>query len=292
MASTDSWSSRGDENPERRRRARPRPRLRPFRRNRVDVLGVPVALVDQEAWLAVIASWIEMRTQGLAVGVNAALRNQVVDKPRLARALMAADLAYPDGQSVVWALRVLGWPSKERLATTEMVHPLCEMLADAGHSAFLFGGAPGTAQAAADELVRLHPGFTVAGTEHGFIPQKSHSDLVSRINGSGARVLLVGLGDPLQQYWVQEHRDELTVDAILTCGGLFDWLSGKHRRPPNWMVGAGLEWLWRLALEPRRLARRYLLGNPRFVGAMLAGLLTGARRNPSEPAQPRVTPWP
>lgn len=92
-------------------------------------------------------------------------------------------------------------------------------------------------------------------------------------------VLLVGLGDPAQQEWVHEHRSRLHASAVLTCGGLFDWLSGTHRRAPRWMIGAGLEWLWRLLIEPRRLARRYLVGNPVFIARLLLQLLS--RRRPA-----------
>jgi len=100
---------------------------------------------------------------------------------------------------------------------------------------------------------------------HGYVPEQGWGDLVRRINDFSTDILLVGLGDPWQQEWVERHRDQLDVPVILTCGGLLDWTSGKNPRPPQWMVTAGLEWLWRVLIEPRRLAGRYLLGNPAFV---------------------------
>lgn len=250
----------------------------PLRPSRANILGVPLAVVDRKSWLFCIQRWIEDETPGSAVGVNAHLRNQAVDHPDLASALWSVDLVYPDGQSMVWAARALGWPLRDRLATTDMVHPLCEMLAQGGYPLFLYGSAEGVAAETAARLSERHRGLRIAGTQHGFLRPAEQPELVARINASGARVLLVGLGDPLQQQWVQEHRAELSVEAVLTCGGLFDWVSGKHRRAPGWVCRAGLEWVWRFLLEPRRLARRYLLGNPRFLLALMRDLVIRPRR--------------
>jgi N-acetylglucosaminyldiphosphoundecaprenol N-acetyl-beta-D-mannosaminyltransferase len=89
--------------------------------------------------------------------------------------------------------------------------------------------------------------------------------VIELINAFAPDILFVGLGDPLQQHWVETYRDQLNAPAILTCGGLFDWVSGDNRRAPRWMISSGFEWLWRLMIEPRRLASRYLIGNPVFL---------------------------
>jgi N-acetylglucosaminyldiphosphoundecaprenol N-acetyl-beta-D-mannosaminyltransferase len=129
---------------------------------------------------------------------------------------------------------------------------------------FFFGAEPGVAARAADRLRAAEPALRIQ-THHGYVQPSEMASVLERINASGASVLLVGLGDPLQQQWLAEHRAALRPRLLITCGGLFDWVSGENKRPPDWLVRGGLEWAWRLGLEPKRLARRYLLGNPAFM---------------------------
>nr|WP_281361011.1 WecB/TagA/CpsF family glycosyltransferase [Schumannella luteola] len=196
--------------------------------------------------------------------------------------LEAADLCYADGQSVVAAARLLGHPVPERLATTDVVHPLAARAAAAGVRVFLFGGRPGVAAQAAGRLRRENPGLEVA-EQHGYLPPEHTSELLERIAAFRPGILLVGLGDPAQQDWIAANRHALTAPAVLSCGGLFDWLAGSHRRAPAWMIRAGLEWLWRLLIEPRRLARRYVLGNPAFVLRLARQLLRERGRGRGAP---------
>lgn len=111
---------------------------------------------------------------------------------------------------------------------------------------------------------------------HGYFSADDIDTVTRAIAEHGTRILFLGLGDPAQQRWAHAHGAATGANVIVTAGGLFDWLSGAHPRPPQWMVGAGLEWLWRLRLEPKRLARRYLAGNPCFIAAVLRQKLGGA----------------
>nr|WP_269330082.1 WecB/TagA/CpsF family glycosyltransferase [Kineosporia babensis] len=175
----------------------------------------------------------------------------------------ANDVNYLDGQSLVWASRLLGLSAEERVATTDVALPLAQMCKRRDFGLFLLGGQPEVAQKAAARLEAQVPGLKTY-THDGFFTPDQDEQVVQAIVASGAKVVLVGLGDPRQQQWVQQHRYQVN-GVMLTCGGLFDWISGNNRRPPQWMVGWGLEWLWRMWLEPRRLARRYLVGNPEFL---------------------------
>jgi N-acetylglucosaminyldiphosphoundecaprenol N-acetyl-beta-D-mannosaminyltransferase len=249
------------------------------------VLDTPVDFVDHAGWLYCIGRWLSDGTPGTAVGVNANLVNLVHTDPAVAAAVHEAQLAYPDGKSVVWAAQALGWPVPERLATTDLVGSLCDLLVERGASVFLLGGEPGLAAEAAADLERRHPGLQIAGTEHGFHPAAAEPQLIERINASRAQVLLVGLGDPLQQLWVARNRSALDATAVLTCGGLFNWITERHPRPPQWVVNAGLEWAWRLLLEPRRLWRRYLIGNPVFLARLGRELARHGRMRPEIPTQ-------
>lgn len=235
---------------------------------RVELLGLPVDLVDMAGVVVLVEQWCRRQGQHVAVGVNAHVANLAARDPSFAGLVRAADLAYADGQSVVWATRWLGNGPTERVATTDLIHPLARMCASRGLGLYFFGAAPGVAERAAQRLRAREPALRVH-TSHGYVDERGLPAVLADINASGAAVLLVGLGDPLQQHWVAEHRAALSTPVIMTCGGLFDWISGDIRRPPDWVVRAGLEWLWRLLLEPRRLARRYVLGNPAFMARVV-----------------------
>jgi N-acetylglucosaminyldiphosphoundecaprenol N-acetyl-beta-D-mannosaminyltransferase len=253
---------------------------------RRNILGAPVDLVDGETWVMTLRRWLEDGTPGTAIGVNANLVNLARRDPALSAAVHAADLAYSDGQAVVWASKLLGWPVAERLPTTDMVYPLCDMLADTGSSVFLFGGEQGVAADAAATLQERYPALVVAGYSHGYVPRDREDELIALINASGAQVLLVGMGDPVQQMWVARNRDKLRAKVVLTCGGLFNWVNGKQPRPPAWLISMGMEWAWRLAFEPRRLWKRYIVGNPQFMARLALALIKGERR----PMQSKPTP--
>ena len=244
---------------------------------RIDVVGVPVDALTMAEVVETILLWTASTTVHVAVGVNADVCNQAAADRVLCGELAAADLNYADGQSIVWAARFLGRIIPERVATTDLIHPLAAACAQHGKKLFLYGGQPGVAERAAARLEAGSPGLRTE-THDGFVSEQQMDRLVREINESGADILLVGLGDPLQQRWVSLHRSELTVPVVLTCGGLFDWTSGARRRAPGWMIGSGLEWLWRLLLEPRRLAKRYLLGNPAFLLRLGIEILHNRRR--------------
>jgi N-acetylglucosaminyldiphosphoundecaprenol N-acetyl-beta-D-mannosaminyltransferase len=242
-------------------RSRPQP---------VEVVGVDVDPLDTGALVDEVLGWDGPLRVG--VGVNANVCNMAARSPTFRSLLASADLRYPDGQSIVWAIRLLGHGRTERVATTDLIFPLAARCAELGKRMYLFGGEPGVAHSAAERLRALEPGLEVM-CSHGYRSADDMAELVDDINAFGTHVLLVGLGDPRQQEWVAQYRGHLEVPAALTCGGLFDWTSERYPRPPEWMVPLGLEWLWRLRLEPRRLASRYLIGNPAFIARLMRQLV-------------------
>jgi N-acetylglucosaminyldiphosphoundecaprenol N-acetyl-beta-D-mannosaminyltransferase len=239
---------------------------------RAIVVGVPVDAISMDDVVRTILAWTAQKETRVGVGVNANVCNLAASDRRFRANLAAADLAYADGQSVVWAARLLGHAVPERIATTDLIHPLADACVASHKKIYLFGGEPGIAAKAATRLTELHPGLSLVSHD-GYVAEERMPDLIREINQSGADVLLVGLGDPLQQQWIADHRSALAAHAVLSCGGLFDWVSGSNRRAPAWMISAGLEWLWRLMLEPRRLGRRYLVGNPAFLARLALALV-------------------
>jgi len=243
----------------------------------VRVIDVPVNRLTGDQVVETIMAWTTLSGSRVAVGVNAMVCNLAATDATFRKVLMQADLRYADGQSIVWASRLLGGGLPERVATTDLIDPLAAVSAQRGKRIFLYGSKPGVAERAATRLRQAAPGLVIDGRD-GYTAAGGMPRLVEDINAFAPDILLVGLGDPMQQHWIEAHRNQLNVPVILTCGGLFDWASGDNRRAPQWMIAAGLEWLWRLMLEPRRLGSRYLIGNPVFLSRLARQLLRSRAR--------------
>ncbi|MCD5315346.1 WecB/TagA/CpsF family glycosyltransferase [Kineosporia babensis] len=231
--------------------------------DQAELFGLKLSNCTIEQLVGTVEAWVDQGVSRTAAGVNANVVNLSARRPETRELFRANDVNYLDGQSLVWASRLLGLSAEERVATTDVALPLAQMCKRRDFGLFLLGGQPEVAQKAAARLEAQVPGLKTY-THDGFFTPDQDEQVVQAIVASGAKVVLVGLGDPRQQQWVQQHRYQVN-GVMLTCGGLFDWISGNNRRPPQWMVGWGLEWLWRMWLEPRRLARRYLVGNPEFL---------------------------
>ena len=181
--------------------------------------------------------------------------------PALRAAYAAADLVIPDGMPVVWASRLLGTPVRERVTGSDLMPRLCELAAERRLKVFLLGGADGVAARAADNLVRTHPQLVVAGIAcppRGFERDREQdARIVQAVRDSGADLVFVCLGSPKQEVWMSEHLARFDKGVFLGVGAAIDFCAGTLRRAPAWMQQAGLEWLYRLAKEPRRLIGRY-----------------------------------
>lgn len=207
------------------------------------------------------------------VGPNAHLVTMAQEDRRFAVAMQAADLSVPDGISVVLASRLLRAPIPERVPGGDLMERMCAEAARYGFSVFFLGGLPGAAIMAARNLQERYPGLNICGTycpPMGF--ENNPGELArmrANINAAEPDLLCVAFGAPKQEIWMQENRDRVRVGAILPVGAAFDTHAGLRRRAPKWVQWMGMEWGFRLAMEPRRLWRRYLIGNPKFVALTL-----------------------
>lgn len=184
-------------------------------------------------------------------------------------ALLRADRIYPDGSGVVLACRMLNTPMKENVNGTDLFPRLCEAAQAQGRSLYLLGGKPGIADGVKERMTKLYPGLKIVGTQHGYFDfQNDSGRVIADVNAARPDILLVAFGVPLQELWLLEHQDELQTPVRLAVGGLFDFYSGAIRRAPMWLREMGLEWVFRLMLEPRRMFRRYVIGNPTFLLAV------------------------
>jgi exopolysaccharide biosynthesis WecB/TagA/CpsF family protein len=238
------------------------------------VLGCPII---NDTVLATL-DWLQIRLDrnepARIAFLNAHCANLRARDPDYASALDSAHAVLPDGSGIGLALRLRGEKLTANLNGTDLIPALCQRLAKSGHSVFLLGGQPGVARAAAKSLVATAPGLNIAGTHHGFFAHDEESAIVRKINASGASVVLVAFGVPLQDVWLARNAARLTAPLTFGVGGLFDFLSGRIPRAPSVLRRTGLEWTYRLYQEPRRMWRRYILGNPEFVARAVSAALT------------------
>ena len=235
------------------------------------------------------------------VFVNAHVVNTAMADNQYKAAVSSADRIYADGSGMAVAARMCGTPLMDNVNGTDLFPLLCREGIAAGTSIFLLGGKPGVAEAAARTISDFGMGAAIAGTHHGYFEHGSADEdrVIGLINASGAKIVLVAMGVPLQDQWAQRNASRLDASVIAGVGGLFDFFSGQVARSPKFMRTAGCEWVWRLALEPRRMAKRYLAGNVVFLAhaareaAQLRGWLgaagskAGAQRGTSRTAELR-----
>jgi N-acetylglucosaminyldiphosphoundecaprenol N-acetyl-beta-D-mannosaminyltransferase len=184
--------------------------------------------------------------------------------------LGAANLIHADGQPVVLASKLLTrHPIPERSATTDFIHDAAHAAADSGLSFFLLGAAERVNAQCAAALEQTYPGLRIAGRRNGYFTPEEETALCEAINASGADVLWVGLGVPLEYDFCVRNRHRLNAGWIVTCGGCFNFVTGDYARAPEWMQRHSLEWLYRLLREPRRLFWRYAITNPLALFALL-----------------------
>lgn len=201
-------------------------------------------------------------------GSNAHLVTMAERDSRFAEALQDADVVVPDGISVVFASRLLGMPMPERVTGGDLMERMCAEAAHYGFRVFFLGGLPGAAMMAAHNLRERYAGLNICGTycpPLGFEKREVEGERIREaIEAAAPDLLCVAFGAPKQEIWMQENRGWLRVGAILPVGAALDTQAGLRRRAPMWIQRLGMEWFFRLPMEPRRLWRRYLIGNAEF----------------------------
>jgi N-acetylglucosaminyldiphosphoundecaprenol N-acetyl-beta-D-mannosaminyltransferase len=221
------------------------------------------------------------RTRGparIVLTANASHLVAMQDDPALRDAALAADLVTADGMSIVWAGRLLGARLPERVAGIDLMTGLLERAPRHGLRVFLLGARPEMLSRFVAWCRASYPGLDIAGWRDGYFGPEEHEAVVRQVAESGADLLFVAMPSPFKDVWCERHRARLGVRLVMGVGGAFDVLAGAVPRAPRAMQRAGLEWAWRLALEPRRLWRRYLLGNSRFMMLVARQALQPDRR--------------
>jgi N-acetylglucosaminyldiphosphoundecaprenol N-acetyl-beta-D-mannosaminyltransferase len=236
---------------------------------RVNILGVGVTPVNIAQAVATLESWrvARRREYVCCTSVHGLVESQ--RDPYFRRILSRAALTTEDGMPLVWWCRHAGFKDAGRVCGRDLLEAMCAVSAAHGHRHFFYGGAPGIAERLVFNLTQRFPGLVVVGHRSPpFRPATPEEDAadVEAINETRPDFVWVGLGTPKQDRWMADHVGKIDATALIGVGAAFDFLAGVKRQAPLWMQHSGLEWAFRLATEPRRLARRYLVGNSIFIG--------------------------
>jgi N-acetylglucosaminyldiphosphoundecaprenol N-acetyl-beta-D-mannosaminyltransferase len=219
------------------------------------ILGVPFDSVTQDEALQRLLSMLHGSAQHHVMTPNNEMLVEGTKNPAFLKVMQSTALNLPDSTGVVWAARRQGTPLKERVPGVDTVLSLCGALSS-DQTMFLLGAAPGVAQQAALYLSALFPKLKIVGTFAGSPRDEDAPGIIQEINQSGAKILLVAYGAPKQDLWIHTHLKDLpSIKLAMGVGGTFDFFAGVRKRAPLMLRKAGLEWLWRLILEPTRIKR-------------------------------------
>lgn len=237
-------------------------------RKRIAVLQVQVDSVTMTEAVERLESFIQAKSGAhLVATANAEMVMLAEQDAEMAKVLREASLVVPDGAGVVWAARHYGQPLPERVAGYDLAQRLLAEAAKKGYRVFMFGAAPGVAASAKEKAEQWYPGLQVVGVRDGFFGEADEEAIIAEIKAAQPDVLLVALGVPKQEKWLNRHLAKLNIPVCIGVGGTFDVMAGRVKRAPVWMQKSGLEWSYRLFLQPQRIIRMMAL--PRFVLAVL-----------------------
>lgn len=246
-----------------------------------DVLGVQISAVDIECALKAIGEWIaQSRPSYVCVTpVHSVMECQRDEQVRAV--YNEATMVTPDGMPIVWLGKLAGHRQIDRVYGPDLMLAVCERSVATGWQHFFYGGGEGVAERLREKLCQRFPGLRVVGTccpPFRSLTEEEDAAVVRQIDRSGADVVWVGLGSPKQDLWMHAHLGRIRAPVMVGVGAAFDFHAGLKSQAPRFMQRSGLEWLYRLLCEPRRLGKRYMIGNPQFVIYLLLEKL-GLRRS-------------
>lgn len=236
-------------------------------RNRVSILGMPIDRLTMDETMARIHEFITGDRPRLIVTADSSGIVQAQTDPVLRQLYLEADLVTPDSAGIVWAARRYGGAIPGRVSGVDLVDRVCAASADRGYRIFFLGAAPGVAELAAERMRLVHPGCNIVGARHGYFPEESDAVVAQEVAQAKPDVLFVAMGIPRQEKFIRATQHIIRAKVSMGVGGSFDVFSGKTRRAPAILQRLHLEWMWRLILNPTKLAKVKLL--PRFVWLVL-----------------------
>lgn len=246
--------------------------------DRIKILGVSIDNFTMDEAVGRVDELVRAKSPAYIVTPNVDHVMKLQRDPVFRRIYEGAAAVFADGMPLLWAAKLFGSPLKEKVSGSDLFPDICALAAEKGYKVFFLGGRPGAADKAAEVMRVRYPRLAVAGTycpPLGFEKDEAENAKIIRlVRESGADILFVGLGAPKQEKWIYAHHRECAVPVSIGIGVTFEFAAGMVRRSPAWMQRAGLEWLWRLFMEPRRLWRRYLVDDMAFFWLLLRQKIT------------------
>lgn len=232
---------------------------------RVEVMGVPVDPLTMAQTVARTKELVDSGVFAHLIGVNADKLLQMRDDPEMDAIVRRCEVVNADGASMVMAAKRLGAPVPERVAGIDLMGELCALAAREGYRVFLLGAKREVVERTRDVLIAEHPGLEIAGVRDGYFGDEEFDEVTEEVRRSGAQITFVGITSPKKERLIERFRDLGLKGVYVGVGGSFDVVSGAIPRAPMWMRRVHLEWLFRMMQEPGRLAKRYVVGNARFM---------------------------
>ena len=233
---------------------------------RTEVLGCPIDVVDMDQALRRCDEFIRARGFAQHMAINAAKIVAMRDDPQLREVIARCHLVTADGQAIVWAAKLLGRPLPERVAGIDLMNALIARAEERGYRIFILGAKQDVLETAVERIRERHPLLELAGYRDGYFSREEEAQVAGQIRDSRADILFVAISSPRKEYFLGDHGPSLGVPFVMGVGGAIDVTAGRTRRAPGWMQKTGLEWLFRLLQEPRRMFKRYATTNLRFIG--------------------------
>jgi N-acetylglucosaminyldiphosphoundecaprenol N-acetyl-beta-D-mannosaminyltransferase len=245
---------------------------------RFDVLGIKVSEITINGACVMMKEWINQNTPNYVcvTGVHGVMESQ--QDSNLRDIHNTAGLVVPDGRPLSWIANLLGYREAERVYGPDLMLAMCKISAEKGYTNYLYGAAPGIAERLKARLIQCFPQLKIVGTyspPYRGLTAEEEQRLIEEFDRLSPDILWVGLSTPKQEYWMKRYISKLNTRVMVGVGAAFDFISGAKRQAPKWMQKIGMEWLFRLIMEPRRLWKRYLLGNTLFLYLIIKELLSG-----------------
>lgn len=237
------------------------------------MLNCAIDRLDMSQTVARCRKIVEQGTFVQQVSINAAKLVALHRDPELREVIDRCGLINADGQSVVWASRLLGDPLPERVAGIDLMHALIAMAEREGYGVYILGARGTVLETAVQRLRNAHPRLQIVGHHDGYFSDEQSPDIAAAIRDSDAQILFVAMSSPRKEHWLGQYGPHLNVPFVMGVGGSIDIVAGITRRAPRAWQRLGVEWLYRLLQEPRRMLRRYLVTNSRFI-ILLARAMT------------------
>ncbi|MBC2285018.1 WecB/TagA/CpsF family glycosyltransferase [Listeria booriae] len=232
---------------------------------RIQLLGSELDVLTMQETLHEIERLILRKEPTQHVVINASKINLMAEDPLLRHIVSQSPLINADGQSVVWAGRFLGHDIPERVAGIDLFQKLVEKAAEKGWKPYYFGATDEVVRDVVKKHQQMYPQLQVAGFRNGYFESEESIQIAEGIRASEADILFVAFSSPKKEIWIHDHQSIMQVPFAMGVGGSFDVLAGKTKRAPRWMQRTGLEWFYRFVQEPRRMFKRYIIGNFIFV---------------------------